>query len=237
MSFRTTRWSLVRRATAHDATGRAALDELCALYWPPVYGYLRRHGLDRAAAEDQTQALFARLLERRDLDRVDPERGRFRSWLKSCARHAASNVRAAEQAERRGGGRSVLSIDAARLDQADGALEPASGESPEATFDRLWALAVLDRAWSRLRAEQVERGRGELFDALRPWLEGAGGAAPYPELAQRFASSEGALKVAVHRWRQRLRELLVAEVRDTLPDDEDGVDELGELLTALGGPG
>lgn len=252
LGFRTTRWSLVQRASVDDSGGRAALNELCALYWPAVVGFLRRSGLAPEDAQDTAQGLFARILERHDLATLDPALGRFRGWLRAAARHAASNTRASERSERRGGARQPLSIDGAAsidgraLDDAGVArverwLEPADDETPERTFDRLWALAALEQAWARLRAEQAARGRAELFDALRPWLEGnevqgSDGGAPYAALAPRFATTEGALKVAVHRWRQRLRELLVAEVRDTLPEGDDGVDELGELLAALRDP-
>jgi len=243
--FRTTRWSLVQRAKVDDPSGRAALNELCALYWPAVVGFLRRSGLAPEDAQDTAQGLFARILERRDLAALEPSLGRFRAWLRTAARHAASNTLSSERTLRRGGERKVFSIDGASVDDPGLArverwLEPADDETPERTFDRLWALAVLEQAWARLRAEQALRGRAELFDALRPKLEGNqldgdGSNAPYAELAPRFATTEGALKVAVHRWRQRLRELLVAEVRETLPEDDDGVDELGELLEALRG--
>jgi RNA polymerase sigma-70 factor (ECF subfamily) len=238
-SFRTTRWSLVQRAKVDDAGGRSALNELCALYWPAVVGFLRRSGLTPEDAQDTAQGLFTQLLERRDLVSLDPSIGRFRGWLRTAARNAAINRAASARTERRGGGRPVFSIDGAAVDDAGLArveswLEPLDDETPERAFDRLWALATLERAWERLRDEQVARGRGELFDALRPWLEGNDGSATYAELAPRFATTEGALKVAVHRWRQRLRELLVTEVRDTLPEGDDGIDELGELLDALG---
>ena len=223
------------------------MNELCALYWPAVVGFLRRTGLAPEDAQDTAQALFARILERRDLATVDPGLGRFRGWLRTAAHHAAGNARASERTQRRGGARKVLSIDGAALDDAGLArverwLEPADDETPERTFDRLWALAALDQARARLRAEQAARGREELFDALRPKVEGSALEASdertsYAALAPRFATTEGVLKVAVHRWRQRLRELLVAEVRDTLPEGDDGVDELGELLAALGGRG
>jgi RNA polymerase sigma factor (sigma-70 family) len=244
--FRTTRWSLVQRAKVDDPGGRAALNELCAVYWPAVVGFLRRSGLGPEDAEDTAQGLFARILERRDLVALDSAVGRFRSWLRTAARHASSNTLASERAARRGGDHRVFSIDGTAPDDAGLArverwLEPAVDETPERTFDRLWALAALEQAWARLRAEQALRGRAELFDALRPklapgGLAGADSGTSYAELAPRFATTEGALKVAVHRWRQRLRELLVAEVRDTLPEGDDGVDELGELLEALRSP-
>lgn len=240
-SFRTTRWSLVRRAGGDDPRGRAALEELCGLYWPAVVGYLRRSGLAPEDAQDVAQSLFARILARGDLAALDPAVGRFRAWLCTAARHAASNARAGEHALRRGGGRpkvalAPVQVDAAGLARSERWLEPADDETPERAFDRLWALSALESAWRRLAAEQAQRGRAELFEALRPRLETGEGGAPYAELAARFATTEGALKVAVHRWRQRLRELLVAEVRDTLPEGDDGVDELDVLLAALRGP-
>ncbi len=243
--FRTTRWSLVRRAQAGDAAGRQALEELCQVYWPAVYGFLRRYGIAAGEAEDLTQALFARILERRDLERLDPALGSLRAWLKAAARNAASNFRAGERTLRRGGGALQVSLsgpsgangtaDAARLERLERSLEPAHSETPERAFDRLWAHAALERARERLGAEQQDRGRGALFDELRPWLEEVEQAPPYSQLAARFETTPGALRVLVHRWRQRLGELIVAEVRDTVPEGDNGVDELGALLAALEG--
>lgn len=230
--FRTTRWSLVRRAGREEPEARAALEELCELYWPAVYAYLRRRGEPREDALDRCQGLFTRLLERGDFASVDPEKGSFRAWLKSCARHHAANVHAHESAEKRGGDRAMLSIDPHRVDDTEGWFEPAHDESPDKVFDRVWARTILQRSVHRLREEQQERGRESLFDALEPRLRGETDR-DYESVAEEFGVTPGAIKVLAYRLRQRLRELIVREVRHTTHDHDDGVDELERLACVL----
>lgn len=235
MQFGTTRWSLIRRATGDDAAGRTALDELCARYWPAVYAFFRSTGDDPERAADHTQGLFARLLERGDLATADPARGRFRSWLKTCARHHQSHQLEAERALKRGGAERIRSLDAPTRDDAEARFQLAAphADEPDRAFDRAWAQALIDRALQQLRSEQIARGRGARCDALLPWLDDSGQAPPQRELAAELGLSEGALRVALHRLRGRFRDLLLREVRDTLEQPQDAGDELGELLRAL----
>ena len=232
MAFGTTRWSLVVRARSGDAHGRRALDELCAIYWPAVYALYRREGLDADAAGDVTQALFADLLERGDFANATPERGRFRAWLCTCARHFLSNARASARAGKRGGGRPTLSLD---VEREEGRLsrEPLDHLDPAAAFERRWAQTVIETALRRLAGAEVEAGREALFAALRPTLEGASPTHGWAALAAELGSSEGALRVAAHRLRGRFRDRLLAEVRETLDDPAGAGDEIAELMRAL----
>lgn len=230
--FLTTRWSLVRSAAEGGEAARRSLEELCHAYWYPLYAYLRRRGERRASSEDLVQAFFALLLERGDLAAVDPARGRFRAWLLTALKHFAANERERERAEKRGGGRRLLSID---WDAAEArwAAEPATLRTPEREFDRAWALATLERAAERLREEYERRGKADLFEALRPEL--TSGSGDREALAARLGLTAGALKVAVHRLRQRFGEALRAEIGETLESAEEVDAELAELLEALGG--
>ena len=236
MTFHTTRWSLVLAAGRGDATGAAALGELCAAYWPPVYALFRRAGIDAATAQDLTQGLFADLLERGDLTRADPARGRFRGFLRGCARHWLANQRDQARAQRRGGGVAPLRLDVAAEEQRLGA-EPVDRLDPEAWFERRWAQTVIERATARLQRDEALAGRSAQCAALQFVLEGSPPPRPWAELAAAQGVSEGALKVAAHRLKGRFRECLIAEVRDTLPEGESEGDELRELLLALGAPG
>lgn len=231
--FATTRWSLVAAAAdPADPQTRAALAALCTAYWYPVYGYVRRQGHPHHAAQDLTQAFFARLLEKNDLAAADQTRGRFRSFLLAACRHFLLNERDKEAAKKRGGGRHRLALDFA---DADGRFsrEPATEETPERAFDRQWALGLLARAVAELRAEYVESGRGKLFDALKDVLVG-GAEVGYAELAGQLGMTEGAVKVAVHRLRQRYRDRLRAAIADTVSSADEIDDEVRDLFAALG---
>jgi DNA-directed RNA polymerase specialized sigma24 family protein len=205
---------------------------LLTSYWQPVYGFFRRLGADREAAADLTQGLFADLLARGDLRTAAPERGRFRGFLRGCARHWWANQRDLESAAKRGGGRRRLSLDAEGMESWLQQL-PVDGLDAEAVFERRWAQDVIDRALLRIERDESAAGRRAAFEVLATILDGGPPSEPWAALAARLQTTEGALKVAAHRLRVRFRDCLVAEVRDTLPDDSDPGDELRELLVAL----
>lgn len=235
MAFQTTRWSLVSRAGRKDTEGIRALDELCSTYWPAVYAMLRREGYPPEDAEDLTQGVFAKLVEREDLGSVAPEKGRFRAFLRACTRHHASQERDRSRAAKRGGDQTIVSIDRADRDAEERwlAREPADTNDPAAAFDRRWAEAVFARSLQAVTDAEVAAGRGSVLEALLPTLDAEGPQRTWAEIAADLGSTEGAVRVAAHRLRQRLRDQLVNEVRHTL-DDRDAADmELAELLAAL----
>jgi RNA polymerase sigma-70 factor (ECF subfamily) len=231
--FATTRWSLVLAARGRAAPGaRDALASLCALYWYPLYAYVRRRGHGADEAHDLTQEFFARLLEKDFLAGVDRGKGKFRSFLLAACNHFLANERDRERAKKRGGGRPVLSLGAADADGLYRA-EPADALTPEKLFERRWALAVLRQVMTRLRDEFEAKGKGRLFDRLRGFLVGEKGAG-YRRAAVELGLSEGAVKVAVHRLRQRYRELLHEEIGRTVETPEQVEEEVRELFAALG---
>lgn len=230
--FRTTRWSLV--AAAGDATGpdrSRALADLCRLYWYPVYAHVRRRTPDQHKAEDLTQAFFARLLEKNDLAAADPARGRFRTFLLSACQHFLANQHDLETAVKRGGGVQPLPIDFGEGEQRF-TREPADPVTPEADFERRWALTLLDQTLNELRTEYAEGGKEKLFDVLKGTLTGDGAA--YRELGVKLNLTEGAVKVAVHRLRQRYRDKLRAVIAETVDTPADVDDEIRDLFAALG---
>jgi RNA polymerase sigma-70 factor (ECF subfamily) len=231
--FATTRWSLIAAAADADAPdAKAALADLCAAYWFPVYAYVRRRGHDRHAAEDLTQAFFARLLEKNDLAAADRTRGRFRSFLLAACQHFLANQHDFENAQKRGGDVSKLSLD---FDSAEGKFsrEPAaSHDSAERLFERRWALELLDRALTELRREYVETDREKLFEMLKPTL--SGDATRYEELGDRLGMTVGAVKVAIHRLRQRYRDRVRDVIGRTVADPADVDAEVRDLFSALG---
>ncbi len=240
-AFHTTRWSLVARASEGEgADARAALEELCGAYWYPLYAYLRRRGNTADEAADFVQGFFAALLEKDYVAQADPERGRFRGFLMVAVRNFASKERAKARALKRGGGATTLSLD---FDDGERryAREPATQETPEALFERRWALTVLERAMTRL-AESQRRGapaKAERFEALRPYLAGGGGdaaAVSYREVGEPLGMSETAVKVAVHRLRQRYRDILRDEIAQTVEDPSEIDDEIRRLMAAVRAP-
>src|SRR6267154_1138601 len=229
--FPTTRWTLVVAAgDPHRKEARSALVALCENYWYPLYAYLRRWGYAADQAQDLTQDFFVRMLEGRYLDRADPEKGRFRSFLLTSLKFFVADEEDRRRAHKRGGGMVVP------LDVSSGETryqrEPAHDETPERIFERRWALSVLDRVVEKLRNEFVHHGRPEHFERLKVFLLGHSDA-PYDALAREMNTSEGALKVAIHRLRKRYRELLRQEIADTVADPADVESELRCLAAAL----
>jgi RNA polymerase sigma-70 factor (ECF subfamily) len=229
--FPATRWTLVVAAgDPQRKEARSALVFLCENYWYPLYAYLRRRGYPADQAQDLTQEFFIRLLEGRYLDRADPEKGRFRSFLLTSLKFFVADEEDRHRARKRGGGMVVpleFSSGEERYQR-----EPAHGETPERIFERRWALSMLDRVVERLRNEFVHHGRAEHFERLKMFLLGQSDA-PYAELAREMNTSEGALKVAIHRLRKRYRDLFRQEIADTVADPAEVESELRYLAAVL----
>jgi len=218
MEFPTTRISMVRAAGLRDARGQDALADLYRLYWPPLYEFVRRLGYDRDQAQDLTQGFVARMIEKNALQRFRQERGRFRSFLLASLKHYLANERAAAGALKRGGEVGPVPLEDAGAVRDD--------LTPEKVFERRWAVELLQRAMARVR-------EGPHFDRLRAHLTGDAERVPYRELGQELGMSEGAVKVALHRLRQRFHEALREEVAETVTHPEEIGDEIRYLLAAL----
>ncbi len=232
-NFATTRWSMVLAAgTPGPQDNGDALAELCTQYWYPLYAYARRSGHDPEDARDLTQGFFAKLLDKRDLRAADPARGRFRTFLLSSMKNFMAGEWRKDNTLKRGASFDLVSLD---IDSAEGSygLEPYHELSPDAIYERRWALGLLDRAVEDLEAQYVANGKGELFEALRAFLGGGDEVLPYSELSARLGQSEGALRTAVSRlrsrWKSRIREL----VAETVGAESEIEDELRTLIAAL----
>ncbi|HVM48009.1 MAG TPA: sigma-70 family RNA polymerase sigma factor [Candidatus Acidoferrum sp.] len=233
--FNTTHWSVVLMAGRETSPQSAeALERLCQTYWPPLYSFIRRQGHPPQDAEDLTQKFFARLLEKQALGTVDPSKGKFRTFLLTALSHFLANERDYAQAAKRGGGKTILSLDELRPEQAYEA-ELAAALSPDKLFDRRWAITVLDQALAALRLEMGEAGKGSHFEQLRLFLTEEPAAGQYAEIGGRLGLSRETVAVTVHRLRRRYHELVRAEVAQTVANPLELEDELRHLFQALGG--
>ena len=230
--FAATRWTVVARAKGGDTAAKAALSELCAAYYAPVVAFLRSRGGNEDPAREQAHAFFARLLEGGSLGGADPARGRFRSYLLGAVKHFLGDERDRANAEKRGGGLEPVPLDALATDSGLGVSVPVAPET-ELAFDRQWALTIIARALEVVAAELRDAGKSAHFDALKPWLTGECAALSQADTAGQLGMSEGAVKVAIHRLRQRFREAVKTEIAQTVRDAADVDDELRHLLAVL----
>jgi len=232
--FGQTQWSVVLAAAGKRdvALAEQSLEKLCRVYWLPLYTYIRRQGESPHDAQDLTQEFFARLLEKDFLCSVDQTKGRFRSFLLASLKHFLSNQRDRARAQKRGGGQPPLSLDFSDAETSIG-FQPADDQTPEKAFEKRWALTLLEQSLARLRQEYSDRGKQDIFEQLKTTLtEGRGGVA-YAQLAARLGMSEASVKMAVHRLRQRYREVLRAEIAETVALESEVEEELREVFRAL----
>jgi RNA polymerase sigma factor (sigma-70 family) len=233
--FPHTRWSLVLAATRKDAPeSAAALEAICRDYWYPLYAYVRRCGQSPHDAQDLTQEFFCRLLEKRLLDFADREKGKLRSFLITALKHFMNNEWRKAYAQRRGGGKAQVPFDT-EFAESRYAADPASQLAADETFDKQWAMTLLDLTVSRLQAEFATAGKSKDFAVLKDCLMAAHGALDYAAVASKLGLNEGAARVAVHRLRKRFREIYREEISQTLADKADLEGELRHLAAALAG--
>ena len=229
--FDSTQWSMVLRARGSNASARAALETLCRVYRPPVLAYIRGRGYSSDAADDLAQAFFARLLEEEYYAAADPSRGRFRAFLLTALKRFLINSDVHARTLKRGGGTRIE-----RMDDGDSDVEyVSSDDGPERAFERSWAMTLLDAAMRRLRAEAEQAGRRAMFDELQEFLTEAPDEADYERAAVALGMRRNTLAVAVHRLRNRLRELVRAELLQTTAGREDLQSEMRVLHATLAG--
>ncbi len=236
--FIPTRWTLVLRARGETAGAQAALGELCQAYYAPVLAFIRQAARDEDTARDLTQEFFARLLARHGLDTVEPGRGRFRSFLLGAVKHFLADQRDHAQAAKRGGGRTLVSLEAGTGTNTTTELQipDPAGPAPDTLFDRQWALTLVEHALNVLAGEFVAAGKPEQFETLKPWLLGEVNCLSQADAANRLSMSEGAVKVAIHRLRKRFRELVKTEIAQTVGNPAQVQDELRYLVQVLAQP-
>jgi RNA polymerase sigma factor (sigma-70 family) len=231
--FATTHWTVVLSAgSRRSPQSDRALEELCRTYWYPLYAYVRRRGYTREDAEDLTQAFFARLLEKNYLEGLNADRGRFRAFLLASLKHFLINEWKKSQRIKRGGDRTVLSLDWKSAD-TQYQLASTSEPGPDRAYDREWAVALLGKVIERLRAECKQQGHLKQFDELKIFLTAGKGVVSHAEAAAALQMDEGAVRTAVHRLRKRYRQLLRDEITHTLAEPLQVDEEMRALFGAF----
>lgn len=236
VAFATTMWSVVVQAGEGDGRSleaRQAMEVLCRSYWYPLYAYVRRQGRGEEEAKDLTQEFFSRLLERNYLRALDRSRGRFRSWLLGAMEHFLAKEWRDARRLKRGGDQPLLSLDAEGTAEERYRLEPTDLASADRLYDRRWALELLELTMTRLRIEWETAGKGEQFRRLQGTLSGEALDQGYSDIAKDLGTTEGALKVVVHRLRRRYGELLREQIAATVQSEPEVEEELRHLMAAL----
>ena len=231
--FATTHWSVVRAASRSDSElARCALETLCSAYWYPIYVYVRRKGYGPDNAQDLTQEFFAQLIAKEHLRLADCEKGKFRTFLLATLDYFLAREWSRAHRQKRGGKFTFISLDQQTPEERY-RLEPTDTDTPEKQFLRHWALSILKQTMNALESECAANGKAALFREARNLLTGEGAGATYAEIGLRLTMSEGAVRVAVHRFRQRYGELLRGEIAQTVSEPGEVDEEMRYLLSVL----
>ncbi|MCX7871710.1 MAG: sigma-70 family RNA polymerase sigma factor [Verrucomicrobiae bacterium] len=235
-SFAPTRWTLVLRSCGGSEQARAALSELCEIYYRPAIGFLRAYCGNEETAQEIAHEFFARLLEKGGFENVDPARGKFRSYLLGALKHFVHEKRKYERRQKRGGGVSVESIDApVELEESE--IQPQFSDESlrnlDLYFDKEWALTVVGRALKSVEERYKLEGKFEQYEVLKLWLTEVPTELNQKSAAEKLGISETAVKVAIHRLRKRFREAVKQEIAQTVTEGCDILEELNYLIQVL----
>jgi DNA-directed RNA polymerase specialized sigma24 family protein len=231
--FGATHWSMVMLSAQSAAPGaEQALEELCRVYWYPLYAFVRRKGHAAHDAQDLTQGFLVKFLESKSLGRVDPQKGKFRSFLLGSLQHFLADAKDRERALKRGGGAQIVHLDDAEVRYSH---EPRTDMTPEKIFEVRWATSLIDQALLRVKSEMGARGKAKVFDALKEFITGEKASLSYEDAAKQLDLPLSALKTAIHRLRRDYRVILREEIARTLSDSSQVDDEIRHLCQVLAG--
>jgi RNA polymerase sigma factor (sigma-70 family) len=231
--FEETAWSVVIAAGATtEPRAHAAMAELCRVYWPPIYAYLRRSGYDMHDAQDLTQSFFQHLLENETLRRVSREKGRFRSFLLGALKLCLADEQARRHTLKRGGRIQFISTDELEAEELHH-LRADREAAPDEILDARWTGVVLERALSQIRAKYTAEGKADLFEALSPFLGGTKPQVSYQEVADRMNLGLGAVKTLIYRLRRQFATAVRREIMQTVSAPHEVDDELRRLRSVF----
>lgn len=232
--FPVTSWSLISRASGSDPGEREkALEEICRLYWPPIFAYIRTQGHKTHDAEDLTQAFFEEILGKDQIAKADKSRGRLRSYLLGALKHFLADEHRKESRMKRGGKQAAVAMDPTTRKEVAEWIEANANTSPDRLFDRLWAMRLMDTALNEVRERYRAKGQEALFELLNPWSRQAVSSQDLGEVARELGMSEAAVRVAAFRLRQRYGACLQKHVAETLEPGSDPADEIRYLIATF----
>ena len=229
--FETTQWSVVIAAGKDSSPeARQALATLCQKYWGPLYIFVRRKNYTVEDAQDITQGFFAQFLERGSIRGASRDRGKFRAYLLSALKHYMTDEWRKGQAQKRGGGQVLLSLD---FDSAEKIynMEPVDNKTPDVIYQEHWAMTLLNTIFDDLEKEYGDAGRADFFSKLKPYFTGEDAEGTYAQLAEALDTTEGAIKTSIYRLRKRFGSLLRAEIAQTVANADDVEDEINHLFS------
>jgi RNA polymerase sigma-70 factor (ECF subfamily) len=233
VSFATTHWSVVAQSALTDVPEAAnALTQLCELYWPPIYSFIRRRGYAPSDAQDLTQSFFAFFLRTKAYARTDRLHGKFRSFVLASVKNFLADNWDRNQAARRGGGYQLISFDQMNAEAFYDAAS-ASDSPAERLFELRWAKTVIAGALNSLRQELQLEGKLELFEQLKSFLAGGSVLPSYDDASAHTGLSRATVKTHVHRLRQRYREIVRREIARTVSAPHEIDEELHYLCNVL----
>lgn len=234
--FCTTSWTMVLASGEQNNSpdSHAALADLFQAYWSPLYAYVRRWGSNEHDAEDIVQSFYLFLQEKQALAKADRERGRFRTFLLRSLENFLSHENDKARAEKRGGGRELIFLDALEAKERY-RLEPPDFATPETLFEKHWARTLLEQTLTRVRADFAARGKQRLFEGLQPFLTAEMGETSYQNAADGLGLPLSSVKTSIRRMRLDYRSRLRDEIGRTVASPDEIDDELRHLRKVLAG--
>lgn len=232
VSFTTTHWSVVLEAQTESPAAQEALEKLCQIYWPPIYSFVQKKGVDPEDAKDVTQKFFADLLVHRNLSAVRKEKGRFRSYLLGALKHFFADEQRHVMAIKRGRGQRLISLEELSAPERT-EMQPVDSITAEQIYERQWASTLLERVLGLLKQEYIAADKGLLFDCLKQLLPDEPGSLSQADIAAQLGMTSNAVRQAFHRFRQRYQLLLREEIAHTVATPGDVEDELRHLIAVV----
>jgi DNA-directed RNA polymerase specialized sigma24 family protein len=227
-----TPWTQLMRSRGGDTVANDALGHVVGLYWRPIHVCIQKRGFAQHDAEDLTQEFLSNIVQKGHFDRVDPAKGKLRSYVLTALNHFLANAWRARDTQRRGSGATHLSLDA-EPEEGGAPLDLPDLQTPDVEFDREWALTVLDNVMKELCADYAQQGKQALFDAISPALSVVDGQTDAHAMGEKLGMNAGAVRVAIHRLRLRYRNMLYRHIAATVEREDQVEGEIRDMILML----
>lgn len=227
-----TPWTQLIRSRGGDTVAQEALGQIVGLYWRPIHVCVQKRGFDEHDAEDITQEFLSNIVQKGHFDRIDPSKGKLRTYLLTALNHHLANVWRDRKTQRRGSGAAHVSLDAEPEEDSAPLLIP-DLRTPDDEFDREWALTLLDNVMKELHQDYAAQGKGEVFEVISPALSMGDGQTDATAMGERLGMNAGAVRVALHRMKLRYRNLLYRQVAATVESEDQVEGEIRSMISML----